>query len=148
MKRRKCCYRYVCVCIASAKLYLFVNCHQSDLLVTSQYKEYKQSFTCWHFYFVCELYSILSFCLQHFEWRKEKDIDNILQEDFSYWEDEFPYYTDGVDFVGRPGKFQPASNRNIGCTLNLPSHPKLDFITYIPSTAFINGCQFLNSRSC
>jgi len=37
-------------------------------------------------------------------WRGENSIDKIFEEDFYYYEDQFPFYFDGVDFEGRPGK--------------------------------------------
>jgi hypothetical protein len=37
------------------------------------------------------------------KWRSEQNVDNILEEDFSYWIEEFPCFTDGHDLTGRPG---------------------------------------------
>jgi len=40
---------------------------------------------------------------QHLIWRRDHKIDEILKENFSYWQKDFPFYTDGIDFKGRPG---------------------------------------------
>jgi hypothetical protein len=41
--------------------------------------------------------------IKHLDWRKENNVDNILNEDFSYWMQQFPVYSDGKDFQGKPG---------------------------------------------
>ncbi|XP_021955555.1 SEC14 cytosolic factor isoform X2 [Folsomia candida] len=36
------------------------------------------------------------------KWRKQNKMDNILREDFSYMEEEYPIDLSGVDYTGRP----------------------------------------------
>jgi hypothetical protein len=36
-------------------------------------------------------------------WRKENNIDNLENEDFSWFIREFPFDMDSVDYIGRPG---------------------------------------------
>jgi len=40
--------------------------------------------------------------LQHFEWRKENRIDQLDDEDWSDFQENFPWNLDGVDKEGRP----------------------------------------------
>ena len=37
------------------------------------------------------------------KWKKESNIDNILNEDFSDYDKRFPMELDTVDKLGRPG---------------------------------------------
>jgi hypothetical protein len=39
------------------------------------------------------------------EWRKENNIDELYKEDFSYFEQEFPFVRDAFDYIGRPGLY-------------------------------------------
>jgi hypothetical protein len=41
--------------------------------------------------------------MQNFAWRKEHDMDNILNEDFTEWEKRHPFYFSTYDHEGRPG---------------------------------------------
>jgi len=45
------------------------------------------------------------FCLQHFNWRKENDIDTILDEDWSAYERDYKFWTEGRDKEGKPREY-------------------------------------------
>lgn len=44
------------------------------------------------------------FYTQNLEWRKENDMENILNEDWSDFESNYPIELQGCDKEGRPGK--------------------------------------------
>lgn len=42
--------------------------------------------------------------LENLRWRKDNKMDTILEEDWSKFEEKFPYFVEGCDKEGRPGK--------------------------------------------
>jgi len=45
------------------------------------------------------------FRVQHLEWRKQYDMDNVLNDNLTFFENDYPFFMDGYDYLGGPGVY-------------------------------------------